>query len=47
MNGIKVSMSGVWYGKHTWVYLTTEDHLKHIVELNNTEPGFKYPESIR
>lgn len=44
--GIKVSMSGVWYGRHTWVYLTTENDLKHIVELNYTEPGFIYPDPV-
>jgi catechol 2,3-dioxygenase-like lactoylglutathione lyase family enzyme len=42
--GLKVSMSGVWCGKHTWVYMTTGDDLKHIVELNYTEPGFVYPD---
>ncbi len=44
--GLKVSMSGVWCGKHTWVYMTTESDLKHVVELNYTEPGFIYPEPI-
>ena len=45
--GVKVSMSGVWFGKHTWVYLTTEELLKHIVELNYTREDFVEPESIR
>jgi catechol 2,3-dioxygenase-like lactoylglutathione lyase family enzyme len=44
--GIKVSMSGNWCGKHIWVYLTTENDIKHIVELNSTEPGFIYPEPV-
>jgi catechol 2,3-dioxygenase-like lactoylglutathione lyase family enzyme len=44
--GLKISMSGVWCGKHTWVYMTTEDDLKHIVELNYTEPGFIYPDPV-
>jgi methylmalonyl-CoA/ethylmalonyl-CoA epimerase len=44
--GIKVSMSGNWCGKHIWMYLSTEADLKHIVELNSTEPGFIYPEPL-
>ena len=31
---LEVLMIGIWFRKHTWVYLTTRDNLKHIVELN-------------
>ncbi len=44
--GVKVSMSGNWCGRHIWVYLTTEEDLNHIVELNCTEPGFVYPDPL-
>ena len=44
---VKVSMSGVWFGKHTWVYMATEKYLKHIAELNYTEPGFQYPAPLK
>ncbi len=41
---LKVSTSGTWAGKHSWTYLTTEEDLKHIVELNKTDPDFITPE---
>jgi catechol 2,3-dioxygenase-like lactoylglutathione lyase family enzyme len=44
--GVRVSMSGAWLGKHSWVYLTTDKDLKHIVELNYNQPDFVQPEPL-
>ena len=44
--GVKVSMSGVWLGKHSWVYLTTDEDLKQIVELNYDQPDFVQPDPL-
>ena len=40
---LEVSTSGTWAEKHSWAYLTTEDDLKHIAELNDTDPDFLQP----
>ena len=44
--GVKISMSGVWMGKHSWVYLTTDKDLKHIIELNHDQKDFVPPDPL-
>ena len=44
--GVKISMSGVWMGRHSWVYLTTDKELKHIIELNYDQPDFVPPDPL-
>lgn len=44
--GMIVEQGGNWCGQHTYVYLSSQDELKHIAEIYDTKPGFKYPDPI-
>ena len=40
---LKIFGGGNLEGKHKFVYLNTDVDLKHIIELNETEPGYEFP----